>query len=77
MVTNNLTARQRRVLSYVRDYSAAKGYPPTLTEIGKHLGIKRSTVFGHVKNLIAKGRMKRTAKTFRTLTIIDPVERNS
>ena len=75
MTTDTLTARQRRVLSYVRDYSAAHGYPPTLTEIGKHLGIKRSTVFGHVKNLIAKGRMKRTAKTFRTLTIIDREER--
>ncbi|MDH4283253.1 MAG: repressor LexA, partial [Myxococcales bacterium] len=37
---HKLTARQKAVLEYISDSIHARGYPPTLREIGNHLGIR-------------------------------------
>ena len=41
---DTLTARQHRVLSYVRDYSVSHGYPPSLDDIATHLHLSRSKI---------------------------------
>jgi len=69
--SNTLTARQRRVLSYVRDYSASHGYPPSLDDVATYLHLSRSTAYGHIRVLQRKGRLRRTKKnTSRTLVVV-------
>ena len=35
-----LTDRQQQVLDYIRNSIQQRGYPPTLREIGAHMGIR-------------------------------------
>ena len=73
---DGLTTRQRRVLSYVRDYSASHGFPPSVDDVAAHLHLSRSTAYGHIRVLQRKGRLRRTKKnTSRTLVVVEPVER--
>lgn len=58
-----LTRRQSEILNFIRDYSASRGYAPTLEEIGGHFGLSSvATVHKHVANLVAKGYLKRGRK---------------
>ena len=50
-----LTARQRAILDFIREASAAAGVAPTLVEIGQRFGIGRVGVWQHLKALEAKG----------------------
>ena len=55
-----LTPRQRDVLDYVRDSTAERGFPPTLREIGRHLGIRSTNgVSSHLSALTRKGYLTR------------------
>jgi repressor LexA len=50
------TARQQRVLDFVRRYTAAHRYPPSLADIGNGLGIRSTNgVAGHLRALRTKG----------------------
>jgi len=47
-----LTARQREILSYIRKEVLTKGYPPSVREIGRAVGLSSSsTVHGHLGKL--------------------------
>ena len=47
-----LTKRQNDVLKYIKKYTAAHGFPPTIREICKGLDLSSTaTVFVHIKNL--------------------------
>ena len=47
----DLTARQRRILDYIRDTVERRGYPPTVREIGEAVGLASpSTVHAHLAN---------------------------
>ncbi|HQB44061.1 MAG TPA: repressor LexA, partial [Polyangiaceae bacterium] len=35
-----LTHRQQQVLDFIRESISERGYPPTLREIGAHMGIR-------------------------------------
>jgi len=37
---NELTARQKKVFEFLKDYLRKKGFPPTLREIASHFGLK-------------------------------------
>lgn len=51
-----LTRRQRETLDYVRDSILARGYPPTLREIGATMGIRSTNgVNDHLTALTRKG----------------------
>ena len=55
----NLTPKQQRIYDFIRDFSRENGYPPTVREIGEHLGLKSpSTVKFHLDNLREAGRTK-------------------
>jgi len=69
-VTNmvKLTARQRAVLDFITSSIDARGYPPTLREIGNHLGIRSTNgVNDHLRALERKGYLTREDMKSRTL----------
>ncbi|HPF13889.1 MAG: repressor LexA [Planctomycetes bacterium] len=70
-----LTARQRDILNFFREYSAEQGISPTLEEIASHFGVNKVTIFGHVAELERKGVLKRAAPgVSRGLQLVDDDE---
>ncbi len=63
-----LTDRQRQVYDYIQDRIKEWGYPPTIREIGEHLGIKSTNgVADHLKALKRKGYLEQENMKSRTL----------
>ena len=55
-----LTDRQREVLDFISDSIRKRGYPPTLREIGAHMGIRSTNgVNDHLRALEKKGFLHR------------------
>jgi len=55
-----LTDRQRAVLAFITASIEQRGYPPTLREIGEHMGIRSTNgVNDHLKALEKKGYLAR------------------
>ncbi len=70
-----LTARQRTVLEFIRDSIRRRGYPPTLREIGRALGIRSTNgVRDHVRALERKGYLVRDGVKSRALRPVEPLE---
>lgn len=66
-----LTDRQRLVLQYVEGHIRQHGFPPTIREIGRHLGIKSTNgVNDHLNALQKKGFLTREEGKSRTLQLI-------
>lgn len=71
-----ITARQHEVLTYVSDYIAEHGYPPTLREIASHFGWASSLAAGdHLRALEKKGFITRTPMISRGLALTELGER--
>ncbi|MBW3623300.1 MAG: transcriptional repressor LexA [Armatimonadetes bacterium] len=67
-MAKTLSARQRRILEYIKQHSDEKGYPPTVREIGEAVGLRSSsTVHGHLKSLEAHGHILRDAALTRAI----------
>ena len=63
-----LTDRQRQVYEFIEARIAEWGYPPTIREIGEHLGIKSTNgVADHLKALKRKGYLQQRDQKSRTL----------
>src|ERR1700709_2257031 len=55
-----LTDRQREILDFITRSITARGYPPTLREIGLHFGIRSTNgVNDHLRALEKKGHLQR------------------
>src|SRR3954453_22839448 len=55
-----LTDRQKAVLEFISQSISSQGYPPTLREIGEHMGIRSTNgVNDHLKALEKKGYLER------------------
>ena len=68
----DLTARQQQVLDTVRHYAWEKGYPPSIRELGKLLGIRSLRgVTIHLDALVRKGWIERES-TSRSIRILSP-----
>ncbi|NLY94050.1 MAG: transcriptional repressor LexA [Myxococcales bacterium] len=66
-----LTDRQRAVLDFISESIARRGYPPTLREIGNHLGIRSTNgVNDHLRALERKGYLTREDMKSRTLRLV-------
>lgn len=66
-----LTDRQRAVLAYISSSIEDRGYPPTLREIGNHLGIRSTNgVNDHIRALERKGYLTREDMKSRTLRLV-------
>ncbi len=72
-----LTARQDQVLCFIRQSIVDRGYPPTLREIGAHMGIRSTNgVNDHLRALERKGYLTREDMKSRALRPkdLDPVQ---
>lgn len=71
---STLTERQKLVLLFIEGHIRQHGFPPTIREIGRHLGIKSTNgVNDHLNALQKKGFLTREEGKSRTLqlTVID------
>jgi repressor LexA len=68
---DELTDRQQRVLNFIETQIKKNGYPPTIREIGRHLGIRSTNgVNDHLNALQRKGYIKRQGHKSRTLSVV-------
>ncbi len=66
-----LTARQQEIWNYLVEYVDGHGYPPTVREIGEHVGLASpSTVHAHLANLERAGLLHRDPTKPRALELI-------
>jgi repressor LexA len=71
MVELNLTKRQREIFDYVRTYGEEHGYPPTVRDIGKAIGLtSSSTVHAHLANLEKLGVLRRDPTKPRAIEVL-------
>jgi repressor LexA len=65
-----LTARQQEIWNYLVEYVDRHGYPPTVREIGEHVGLASpSTVHAHLANLERAGLLHRDPTKPRALEL--------
>jgi repressor LexA len=69
-----LTPKQLRVLTFIRDFSRAKGYAPTMQEMADEFGVSKVTVFEHITALQAKGFLRRLRHKARSLQLRDDLK---
>ena len=65
----NLTPKQLKVLTRIRDLRLTRGYSPTMQELADELGVSKVTVFEHVEALIKKGALIRQPNKARSLEV--------
>ncbi len=71
MVELNLTKRQREIFDYVKSYGEEHGYPPTVRDIGKAIGLtSSSTVHAHLANLEKLGALRRDPTKPRAIEVL-------
>ena len=68
----DLTKRQREIFEFIKKYSAKYGYPPTVRDIGKAVGLaSSSTVHAHLANLEKLGLLRRDPTKPRAIELFD------
>ena len=67
----DLTKRQKEIYDFIRKYAARYGYPPTVREIGKAVGLhSSSTVHAHLANLEKIGLLRRDPTKPRAIEVL-------
>jgi repressor LexA len=68
----DLTKRQQEIFDFIKKYSARYGYPPTVRDIGKAVGLaSSSTVHQHLANLEKIGILRRDPSKPRAIELLD------
>jgi repressor LexA len=68
----DLTKRQQEIFDFIRKHSARYGYPPTVRDIGKAVGLaSSSTVHAHLANLEKLGLLRRDPSKPRAIELFD------
>ncbi len=68
----DLTKRQQEIFDFIKRYSAKYGYPPTVRDIGKAVGLaSSSTVHQHLANLEKIGLLRRDPSKPRAIELLD------
>jgi repressor LexA len=71
LVDLDLTKRQKEIFDFIRRYAAKTGYPPTVREIGKAVGLhSSSTVHAHLANLEKIGLLRRDPSKPRAIELL-------
>jgi repressor LexA len=74
----DLTKRQQEILDFIAEYGAQHGYPPTVRDIGKAVGLaSSSTVHQHLANLEQLGMLRRDPSKPRALELLHRVVRDA
>jgi repressor LexA len=67
----DLTKRQQEIFDFIKRYSAKYGYPPTVRDIGKAVGLaSSSTVHAHLSNLERIGLLRRDPSKPRAIELL-------
>ena len=67
-----VSKRQEAILAFIKEEVRAKGYPPSVREIGEAVGLaSSSTVHGHLARLESKGLIRRDPTKPRAIEILD------
>ena len=70
----DLTKRQQEIFDFIKQYSNKHGYPPTVRDIGKAVGLaSSSTVHAHLANLERLGLLRRDPTKPRAIELLDRV----
>lgn len=70
-----LTKKQKEILEYIKKFSAAKKYPPSIREIAANFNLSSpATAHVHVNKLIEKGYLRRGKTSNHLLEILVPNE---
>ncbi|EOQ39932.1 transcriptional repressor LexA [Butyricicoccus pullicaecorum] len=65
-----LSEKQKRILEYIAEATAAQGYPPSVREIGKHVGLSSSSsVHAQLIKLREKGYLEKDDHKTRALVV--------
>jgi repressor LexA len=76
VVDLKLTKRQQEIFEFIKQYSGRHGYPPTVRDIGKAIGLtSSSTVHAHLANLEKLGLVKRDPSKPRALELLGEAAR--
>jgi repressor LexA len=68
----DLTKRQQEIFDFIRRYTDLNGYPPTVRDIGKAVGLaSSSTVHAHLANLEKLGLLRRDPTKPRAMELLD------
>ncbi|MDP8967576.1 MAG: transcriptional repressor LexA [Actinomycetota bacterium] len=68
----DLTKRQQEIFDFIKRYSGQYGYPPTVRDIGKAVGLaSSSTVHAHLANLEKLGLLRRDPSKPRAIELLD------
>jgi repressor LexA len=71
MVEPGLTKRQQEIFDFVKRYAGEHGYPPTVRDIGKAIGLaSSSTVHAHLANLEKLGLLRRDPTKPRAIEVL-------
>ena len=74
----DLTKRQQEITDFIRRYSDLNGYPPTVRDIGKAVGLaSSSTVHAHLSNLEKLGVLRRDPTKPRAMELLDRATRGA
>lgn len=74
--TTKVTKRQEQVLGYIKAYIASNKYPPTIREVGDHLGISVKGAYDHIRALAKKGVIRCDNHRSRAIEVVEE-ERSS
>src|ERR687891_539905 len=67
----SLTKRQQEIFDFIRRYSSEHGYPPTVRDTGKAIGLtSSSTVHAHLANLEKVGLLRRDPSKPRAIELL-------
>jgi repressor LexA len=71
MAQRGLTKRQQEIFDFVKRYVGERGYPPTVRDIGKAIGLtSSSTVHAHLANLEKLGVLRRDPTKPRAIEVL-------
>ena len=69
--TDELNKREKAILKFIEKQINDKGYPPSVREIGKAVGLSSTaTVHGYLAKLEEKGYIKKESQKGRTLKLL-------
>ena len=70
-MSTTLSTRQQAILEFIQHEVQKKGYPPSVREIGKAVGLSSSsTVHGHLHRLEKRGYLRRDATKPRAIEVL-------
>jgi len=71
MAEPKLTTRQQQIFDFIKRHTQDKGYPPTVRDIGKAIGLtSSSTVHAHLANLERLGMLRRDPTKPRAMEVL-------